>query len=120
VKLQWSNGAVRARTRVDPAGASRRGAKARWFSRARRGVDGAAHERTRRVALAADVVAVLAEQHVVRHDLERRPRLEPASARCSSGSSVACGESPRAHADPLAAQIGDGRDRRVGAHDDDR
>ena len=53
----------------------------------------AAEERADGVALAADVIAVLADEHVERSDLEVPSGMSPVSARWFSGISVACGES---------------------------
>ena len=94
VMLQWSYGRRLARRRW-----TRRAAGCLAREREVIAVDAThaastlpAMQRPHRVALAADVITVLAEQHVV-HDLE--PCLDAGLGQASSGISVACGESPR-------------------------
>ena len=79
-----------------------------------------ADQRARRVALAADVVAVQANADVEATDVEIAPRLQPGRAKMRQRQQRRLGRVDRAHADGLAAQVGQRLDRAVGADDDDR
>ena len=77
-----------------------------------RRVDLAGEQRTRGVALAADVVAVLADADVEAADVDVVARRQPRARRSASGSSVACGESTAPMPTVRALQVGERGDRR--------
>ena len=79
-----------------------------------------AHQRARRVALAADVVAVQADADVEAAHREVAVGLEPGRAKVRQRQQRRLRRVDRANADGLAAQVGQRLDRAVGAHDDDR
>ena len=82
-----------------------------------RGVDRAGEQRLHRVALAADVIAVLAD--AARRGARPRRLDARRSASASSGISVACGESAAPTPTRLPRRSRERRDRAVGAHEHD-